>query len=100
MTSIIHSLTEKLDIYFKRADVYETFSIAEDEPEKILRFLLPKIKNKDVLDVGCGSAKYLRLLSSSARFITGIDAAKAQLDIARLKTKDLSPERESLIALP
>ncbi|MEZ0261388.1 MAG: trans-aconitate 2-methyltransferase [Alphaproteobacteria bacterium] len=80
------TLQEKSDIYYAQAAVYEAFSAAEDAGGLVLAELLPAIKGKTVLDLGCGTGKYTALLAPHAKHITGLDAAPAQLDIARERT--------------
>ena len=45
------NLSEKSKNYYEENDIYEIFSIAEDYPNKIYEYLLPKIKGKIVLDL-------------------------------------------------
>ena len=42
------NLSEKSKNYYEENDIYELFSIAEDYPNKIYKYLLPKIKNKTI----------------------------------------------------
>lgn len=81
-----HTLQENSEIYYDRAAVYDAFSAAEDADGKVFDFLLPYLKGRSVLDLGCGTGKYLRLLAPHVRAITGLDAAQAQLAIARRNT--------------
>lgn len=83
-------LQEKSPIYFSEADVYEAFAQAEDAGQLVLEVLKPLVTGKSVLDLGCGTGKYLELLAPHAAHITGIDAAAAQLGIARQKTGGLA----------
>lgn len=83
------NLQEKSPIYYAEADIYEAFAQAEDAGGLVLAALTPLVKGKTVLDLGCGTGKYLELLAPHAAHITGIDAAGAQLDIARRKTAAL-----------
>lgn len=75
------NLQEKSGIYYAQADVYEAFSAAEDVAGLVLAELLPAMKGKTVLDLGCGTGKYTVLLAPHAKHITGLDAAPAQLEI-------------------
>ena len=84
------NLQEKSDIYYTQADVYEAFSAAEDAAGLALAELLPSIKDKMVLDLGCGTGKYTSLLAPHAEHITGLDAAPAQLEIAKARTKNFT----------
>ena len=54
------NLSEKSKNYYEENDIYEIFSIAEDYPNKIYEYLLPKIKGKIVLDLGCGTGKFMQ----------------------------------------
>lgn len=84
------NLQEKSGIYYAQADVYEAFSAAEDADGLVQAELLSSVKDKTVLDLGCGTGKYIELLAPHARHITGLDAAPAQLDIARERSKNLA----------
>jgi cytosine/adenosine deaminase-related metal-dependent hydrolase/ubiquinone/menaquinone biosynthesis C-methylase UbiE len=54
--------------------------------ERTLPALLPPIENADVLDVGCGTGRWLALLEAHApRSLTGCDPSLAMLDRARRK---------------
>src|SRR3989339_737185 len=84
------SLFENSEMYYKKSNIYEIFSNAEDKPNKIYKFFLPIIKNKIVLDLGCGNGKYLELFSKHAKLIYGLDKSKSQLQSAQKKTKNYS----------
>lgn len=84
------TLQEKSDIYYAQAAVYEAFSAAEDAEGLVLAALLPAIRGKTVLDLGCGTGKYTALLAPQAKHVTGLDAAPAQLDIARERTRNFT----------
>ncbi len=45
--------------------------------------LLGNVKNKKILDIGCGSGKLCRLLSKKGGFVTGIDFLKSQIEVAK-----------------
>lgn len=75
--------------YKDKARVYERFSEAEDAPKKILRAILPKLKNKVVLDIGCGTGKYAKLLFPYVKSYCGLDVSRNQLSIARRKIGNL-----------
>lgn len=85
MTFAKNSLQEMSEIYYERAEIYDRLSEAEDADNKVFDWLLPYIEGKTVLDLGCGAGKYLKLFAPHARHITGLDAAEAQLAIARPK---------------
>lgn len=74
--------------YYEENEFYETFSKAEDKPNHILNFLKTKTKDKNVLDVGCGTGKYSIELLKTAKSLIGVDKSKNQLEIAKSKTKN------------
>jgi ubiquinone/menaquinone biosynthesis C-methylase UbiE len=54
--------------------------------ERFLPGLLPNLRGLDVLDVGCGTGRWLHQLQDlPVRSLTGIDASKGMLRIARTK---------------
>ena len=54
--------------------------------ERFLTPLLPCLANQDVVDVGCGTGRWLfRLANSGARRLTGIDRSPDMLDRAKRK---------------
>ncbi len=84
------NLLEKSDIYYKHSDIYETFAQAEDKPGLITDAVIPLIKGKDIADVGCGTGKYAALFAPHAKSVFAFDAAAAQLQTARNKTRGFS----------
>lgn len=60
------NLSEKSKNYYEENDIYEIFSIAEDYPNKIYECLVPQIKNKIVLDLGCGTGKFMQKFYNKA----------------------------------
>jgi ubiquinone/menaquinone biosynthesis C-methylase UbiE len=76
-------LSENSNSYHQEADIYQQFSDAEDYPNLIYNQLLIHIKNKIVLDLGCGNGKYLNLFSNEAQTIIGIDKSYEQLKNAK-----------------
>lgn len=85
----LKGLSEHSVFYKEKAAVYETFSKAEDAPERILKALLPKIKNKFVLDIGCGTGKYAQLLAPYIKEYYGVDISASQLSIAKKKVRNV-----------
>ena len=84
------TLQEHSKSYRKEVNYYEEFSKSEDYPKKIEKFLLQKIKGKIVLDLGCGSGKFLKSLAPSSKKYYGLDVSKPQLKIAKEKAKRMS----------
>jgi len=86
-----HQLIEndKLDgdseVYKIKSSTYEIFSEAEDKPKKISKFLIPLIKNKIILDFGCGTGKFIPQFAPLTKSYLAMDYSKSQLDIARKK---------------
>ena len=89
------NLSEKSKAYYGDNYYYELFSSAEDYPNKILDILKREVKNKIVLDAGCGSGKFLPVVSKLAKYYYGIDASSNQLTLAN--NKIISKEKVTLI---
>jgi cytosine/adenosine deaminase-related metal-dependent hydrolase/ubiquinone/menaquinone biosynthesis C-methylase UbiE len=57
--------------------------------ERVLSRVLPPLRGRDVLDVGCGTGRWLkRIAMSEPRSLTGVDASAAMLERARAKLGD------------
>jgi ubiquinone/menaquinone biosynthesis C-methylase UbiE len=82
-------LSEGSKSYHDEAHIYECFSQAEDKPGKILELLQPLTVNKEVLDIGCGTGKYLIKLAPHAKRYVGLDISEDQLRIAKTKLDGL-----------
>lgn len=82
------NLSEKSKNYYEENEIYELFSIAEDFPNKIYNFLLPKVQNKVVLDLGCGTGKFMQKFYKVTAKYYGLDLSSKQLEIAKKKVKD------------
>lgn len=52
--------------YYEDNDYYEIFSIAEDAENKVANYLNNISKKKVVLDAGCGTGKFLRVLEDNS----------------------------------
>ena len=79
------NLSEKSKNYYEENDIYEIFSIAEDYPNKIYECLAPKVKNKVVLDLGCGTGKFMQKFYKETTKYYGLDLSNDQLNIAKNK---------------
>ena len=79
------NLSEKSKNYYEENDIYEVFSIAEDYPNRIYKYLLPKVKNQIVLDLGCGTGKFMKKFYEKTIKYYGLDLSKDQLNIAKKK---------------
>ena len=72
--------------YYDDNDYYEIFSIAEDSENKVANYL-KNVSNKNiVLDAGCGTGKFLKVLESNSKSYIGIDLSEKQLSKAKLKS--------------
>ncbi len=72
-----------LEVYKSKTKTYEEFVKAEDHPRKIEKFTLPYIKNKIVLDVGCGVGKYAKIFGPSSKKYFALDVSEEQLKLAK-----------------
>lgn len=77
-----NNLAEDSVSYNNEAEIYKIFSQAEDYPNKIFEQLLPLIKDKKIIDIGCGNGKYCSLLSAYVKNIIAIDKSIEQLKLA------------------
>jgi SAM-dependent methyltransferase len=53
--------------------------------------LLPEVKNKKILDIGCAGGWYTKYLLDKGADITGIDANEKMVEITRKRTRDKCP---------
>lgn len=83
-------LSEGSKSYHDEAHIYERFSQAEDMPGKILKILHPLTASKNVLDIGCGTGKYMIELAPYAKKYIGLDISADQLKIAESKLNGLA----------
>jgi len=85
--------TNFYNIYRSHPDIYDAFSEAEDLDRTILKYIksrLPTSSDKHtILDVGCGTGKYTRLLSPTSSRIFGQDNSSALLNYALKKSRSL-----------
>lgn len=79
----------------RAAQAYEVFSTADDSYSKkiewpAIKALLPELRGKKVLDIGCGTGIYTFLLEQyDPSAIRGIDLSDGMLEIAREKAHRL-----------
>ena len=85
------------EVYKAESEVYELFSQAEDYPNLISTFLLPLIQDKTVLDVGCGTGRYIPALAPASQRYYGIEISETQLAIAKSKG-DMFQNTELILA--
>lgn len=81
-----NNLSEKSDLYYDMNQIYERFSQVEDTPRKINSFF-EKRANGRILDLGCGTGKYTRLLSKEGSSYIGLDLSQDQINMAKTKSK-------------
>ena len=79
------NLSEGSKSYHNEAHIYERFSQLEDTPGKVLDFLKQVVKGKSILDLGCGTGKYLIPLAPLANAYCGLDISEDQLRIVKSK---------------
>lgn len=79
------NLSEKSKNYYEENDVYEIFSVAEDYPDRIYEVLSPKINGKVVLDLGCGTGKFMQKFYKETPKYYGLDLSSEQLAVANTK---------------
>lgn len=73
--------------YYQDNDYYEIFSQAEDYENKVRDYIKSLIKDKIVLDAGCGTGKFLETIEKDAQKYIGIDLSNDQLIKAKSKSK-------------
>jgi len=80
-----HRMAQGANVYHEKAQVYDAFCQAEDYPGLIVKFLKHRIKDKTILDLGCGTGKYSKLLCHLTQEYYALDFSKEQLSIAMTK---------------
>lgn len=78
------------EFYHDKAPVYEIFSQAEDSSHVVADFYKEIIKDKIILDVGCGTGKFIPSFAPLAKEYIWVDASEYQLNIAHKKAEDFS----------
>ncbi len=66
------------------AQIYDTFDGSRDDLEPYLE-MVKDFEPRTVVDLGCGTGVFALLLAENGIEVTGIDPAKASIDIARSK---------------
>jgi len=75
--------------YKEKVKIYYDFKEGQDFPKKIERLLIPKIKNKIVLDLGCGNGSYANIFAPHSKKYFALDISKEQLKLAKKATKGI-----------
>lgn len=91
-----NNLSEKSKSYYEEIDVYQRFSDAEDYLKLVENYLMPEVKDKIVLDLGCGNGKYLNLFRHSANIIYGLDLSPNQLSLVKDSKKIICADASQL----
>lgn len=86
------NLLKNSKAYYEDNDYYEIFSIAEDGENKVEKYLSCICRNKIVLDAGCGTGKFLKVLEKNSQKYIGIDLSEKQLDKAKIKAQKETSE--------
>lgn len=79
------------ELYRNIADIYEADKSRKalfEIEERHLLHILPSLKNKKVLDVGCGTGRWTRKFLRKGAKTIGIDNSKEMIEIAREKTRN------------
>ena len=80
-------LSEKSKKYYEENDIYEIFSLAEDYPDKIFKYLYPIVQNKVILDLECGTGKFMQKFYKDTIKYYGLDLSEKQLETAKNKVE-------------
>lgn len=81
-------LKENSNSYYSDNYVYEIFSKAEDFPELISNYLLENVKGEVILDAGCGTGKFTKIIEKISHKYIGIDKSSQQIKIANKNSKN------------
>ena len=75
--------------YSKEIEIYDSFSKYEDENNKVLKKLFVKFSfdNKIVLDIGCGSGKYIEFLAPKSKKYYALEISKPLIELAKRRYK-------------
>jgi ubiquinone/menaquinone biosynthesis C-methylase UbiE len=99
---LINLSYEQVKLGFDRwAEVYdEQANPLTALEERILLGLLPPLQGRDVLDVGCGTGRWLnRVAISEPRSLTGVDPSAAMLERAARSCRSTQPRATYCFAL-
>lgn len=68
-------------------DQWKEFEIVTQAEEKVLLSLLGDAEAREILDVGCGTGRYVKQLEDFGARIVGIDISLKMIRLAKAKTK-------------
>ena len=86
------NLLKESKAYYDDNFYYEIFSKAEDSRCEIANYFTNVINGGVVLDAGCGTGKYTKLLENISDKYIGIDLSGKQLDVAIKKSEKETTE--------
>lgn len=92
-------LSENSISYQQNADIYQSFSDAEDYPGYVADYLKTILQQKKVLDLGCGNGKYTNTLHPICQII-GADKSFEQVKKAKLNSPQSSFIQADALSLP
>jgi len=80
------------EVYSKNPEIYDLFSKYEDYGNKVLKELLKEVNFEDkyVLDIGCGTGKYIPLIAPLCKRYYALDISKEMLGFAKQKNRNLN----------
>src|SRR6266567_2530321 len=82
-TRVVRELTDATLAYSLLAPTYDELpNPMLSLEQRILRGLLPDLRGKQLVDLGCGTGRWLHELAASAKGATGIDASPEMLRVA------------------
>jgi malonyl-CoA O-methyltransferase len=97
---LVHLVTSPSDAYAAWAPAYPAHAhnaLMEVEQIAVLE-LLPPVSRRTVLDAGCGTGRYMRLLSALGARVIGVDLSQAM--VSRARALHLPVVRGDMAALP
>ena len=83
------TLHEHSKNYRTHIEPYAELKKAEDRKGAVLSFLKKEVKNKIVLDLGCGEGTYAKVLAPLSRSYHALDSSDAQLKKAQARCRGM-----------
>jgi SAM-dependent methyltransferase len=91
----IHKDTISIESYNKMAKYYENYMDTKPHnayyERPVTLSLLPEVKNKKVLDIGCAGGWYTKYLLDNGADVMAIDINKEMIEITKKRTKNNCP---------